>query len=354
MFKKIMSFMLAVMMIMSVAVMATSAAQVEIADNSAEAVAQVAADAAADTGADGGAETGAANTISFNLSSTTWNNSTYVSFHIWEYGQDPFYAWGSKKEKGKDAGNGIWTYDLDAAGITIESGKQYCVIFYNNNLMQTYDLLFDASCIGDTAACTGVEYENPVDSNKKGLAAFWGKADKSVCGPVLCISSIGNVVGDCLPASASKQTMFETFLKDTLTNAKTFSGKDDQAIIDDTAAALGLKIGNVEEAIKNSGVKVEWKADKSSLAEGTDDSAKDTGSGNSGGGSGSGSGTGTDSGSGSGTGTATGSGSGSSSTKTGSGSSTQTGQESTVLFIMFAVMIAAGAVIVIAKKRDRA
>lgn len=345
MFKKIMSVMLAVMMIMSVAVMATSAAQVEIADNSAEAIAEVAADAAADTGADGGAETGAANTISFNLSSTTWNNSTYVSFHIWEYGQDPFYAWGSKKEKGKDAGNGIWTYDLDAAGITIESGKQYAVIFYNNNLMQTYDLLFDTSCIGDTAACTGVEYENPVDSNKKGLAAFWGKADKSVCGPVLCISSIGNVVGDCLPASASKQTMFETFLKDTLQNAKTFSGKDDQAIIDDTAAALGLKIGNVEEAIKNSGVKVEWDAKKSSLAEGTDESVKQQGDGKK-----EDTANPTEGGS---TTTTTTTG-GSSSSKTGSGSSTQTGQESTVLFIMFAVMLAAGVVIVIAKKRDRA
>ena len=67
MFKRIMSVMLAIVMLLSVAMIATSAAQVEIADNSADAVAEVAADGAADTGADAGADTGAGNVINFKV-----------------------------------------------------------------------------------------------------------------------------------------------------------------------------------------------------------------------------------------------------------------------------------------------
>ena len=92
MFKKIMSVMLAALMLMSVAVMATSAAQVEIADNSAEAIAEVAADAAADTGADGTAETGAAKTFSFDANSTGWKNYKNIYCHIWVYGGESIYA----------------------------------------------------------------------------------------------------------------------------------------------------------------------------------------------------------------------------------------------------------------------
>lgn len=350
MFKKIMSLMLAVMMIMSVAVMATSAAQVEIADNSADAVAEVAADAPADVAADAPAETGAANKLSFDPSNTGWNNYKTISCHIWEYGNDAFYAWGSKKEKCDDNGDGTWSYDLDAKGITIESGKLYAIIFYNDLGMQSHNLLFDTTVLGDTAYCKdpNLKYENPEDSNKTSVATFWKGQDETKYGPEMCITSIGNVVGTCVPYTTSSQKMLETFLAETLSNALSYSGKDEQTLIDDTAKALGLKKGNVEEAIKNAGVTVDWKADKSPLDDGTDEKAKQpenngggtTSSENNGGGTTSSGNTTTSS--------------GSSTTKTGTGSTTQTGQETTVLFIMFGVMIAAAAVIVIAKKRDRA
>ena len=111
-----------------------------------------------------------------------------------------------------------------------------------------------------------------------------------------------------------------------------------------------------EEAIKATGVSVDWSADKSSLEKGMNDEAtKPVDGGNGGnGGSGSQGGSGSEGGT---TGTTGGSGStggSGGSTKTGSGSTTKTGQETTVLFIMLGVMIAAAGVIAISRKRDRA
>ncbi|MBQ4129070.1 MAG: LPXTG cell wall anchor domain-containing protein [Ruminococcus sp.] len=365
MFKKIMSVMLAVIMLMSIAMIATSAAQVEIADNSADAIAEVAADAiaevaadgAADTGADAGAETGAGNVLNFDANSTGWKNFKKIFCYIWAYGGDSFFAWQAKASACTDTdGDGVWTYDLDAKGVSLEAGVLYAVIFSNENQMQTYDLLFDTSVIGDTAYCDGTEYENPKDSTKTGQAAFWKGQDSAKYGPVKCITSIGNVVGTCIPSTTSPQAMYESFLKETLDNARTHSGKDDQTLLDDTAKALDLKQENVSEAIKATGVSVDWSADKSSLEKGMNDEAtKPVDGGNGGnGGSGSQGGSGSEGGT---TGTTGGSGStggSGGSTKTGSGSTTKTGQETTVLFIMLGVMIAAAGVIAISRKRDRA
>ncbi len=327
MFKRIMSVMLAIVMLMSVAMIATSAAQVEIADNSADAVADVAADGAADTGADGEvADTAAANTFNFDANSAGWNNFKKVFCHVWVYGGDSFYAWQAKGEACTDKdGDGIWTYDLDAKSVSLEAGTLYAIIFSNENGMQTYNLLAGTDCIGDTAFCDGTTYENPEDSSKTAQAAFWKGQDATVYGPEMCVTSIGNVVGTCCPSTTSRQGLFEGFLTNNLENARTYSGKDDQTLIDDTAKALSLKQENVTEGIKNTGVKVDWDASKSTLETGKDDSAADTPGGGS---------------------TNPGSTSGGSK----SGSTTKTGQETTILFVMLGVMLAAAMVVVLARK----
>ncbi len=322
MFKRIMSVMLAIVMLMSVAMVATSAAQVEIADNSADVV----SDGAADTGAEGdAADTGAANTFNFDANSAGWNNFKKIFCHVWVYGGDAFYAWQAKGEACTDKdGDGIWTYDLDAKKVSLDPNTLYAVIFSNENGMQTYNLLAGTACIGDTAYCDGTTYENPEDSSKTAQAAFWQGQDSATYGPEMCVTSIGNVVGTCCPSTTSRQGLFEGFLTNNLENARTYSGKDDQTLIDDTAKALGLKQENVTEGIKNTGVSVAWDASKSSLETGKDDSASDTPAGGNT------------------------SNSGGSSNK--NGSTTKTGQESTVLFIMLGVMLAAAGVIFLGRK----
>lgn len=373
MFKKIVSLTLVLMLVLGMAAIAASAAQVEISENAADTPAAVGAEGAADTGAESGAETGASgNSIYFDPTSAGWNNFKYVSFHIWAIDDDSFsgYEWGGKKQRGKDNGDGKWVYDLDAAGLTIQDGKQYCVIFYNDLGMQTYNLLFGTPCIGQTAACDGTVYENPEDSNKTATAAFWGGGiDASVYGPELKISSIGTVVGTCCAASTSPYAMFVDFLTNTLNNARTFSGKDDQTLLDDTASKLNLYVDNVKGAIAEAGVTVDWDPEKSNLPKGENKEVETTPAGdttpigggdpekedstNSDGGSNNGGSNNGSSNNGS-SNNGGGSSSGGGSSASGSGSGSKTGQETTVLYIMLGVMVAAAGVIFFARKKNRA
>ena len=336
MFKKIMSVMLAVVMLMSVVAISASAAQVEIADNSADAVADVAAD--------GSAETGAGNVLNFDAGSAGWNNFKKIFCHLWVYGGDSFYAWQSKKEACTDNGDGTWSYDLDAKGVTLEAGTLYAVIFSNENGMQTYNLLMGSECIGDTAYCDGTTYENPEDSSKTAQAAFWRGQDATVYGPEKCVTSIGNIVGTCVPSTTSPYSMFVDFLVNKLTNAQTYSGKDDQTLIDDTASALGIGQDDIEKAIAEAGVTVGWKKTESKAPEKSDENVNTKGDGT----------TDTNSNSNSNNNSNSNSNNSSSSGKIGTGSTTKTGFETTAIFVMLGVMIAAAGVVVIARRKENA
>lgn len=357
MFKKILSLAIALIMVMGIAVVATSAAQVEVAEGAADAEAAVGAPADAEVGAEADADTGASgNTFSFDANSAGWQNFEYIAFHIW--GDDEtFFDWGSRKQRGKDDdGDGTWTYDLDAAGISLDSSKQYYVICYSSTGVQTYNLIAGTACYGDTVYCDGTKTENPVDSEKNADTAYWRGQDASVYGPEMAITSIGNIVGTCLPAAKSPYSVMVTFFKDTYANAKGYIGsknsyKDSQDMVDTIAGKLGLQKDDVEAAIKESEVDVEWDKSKSTLPDGSNpdadktpgggttpktnetDSEKSTDSSNKNNSSGSGS---------------------SSSTKSGSGASSTTGQETTVLFIMLGVMVVAAGVIFFLRKKERA
>jgi LPXTG-motif cell wall-anchored protein len=348
MFKKILCLALAVMMLMSVAVIASSAAQIEVVEN--------AADVPAEVGADAPVDTGASNLLYFDANSAGWSGSFKVQFYVYQVGGDELLPWGSKKLVGTDEGNGIWSYDPAAKGMDLADGVQYAIIFVNNTTSaQTYNLLFDTSCLGDTAyADPNTMYENPTDSTKSAMAAYWKSSTNF--GPELCISSIGTVQGTTCPSTTTPYDMFKNFLTNTLNNARTFSGKDDQTLLDDTAKALGLGQDLIKKAIEETGVSVEWKETASSAGTTSDSSATQSGSGSGSSSSGSGSSSSGSGSSSSGSGSSS-SGSGSSSSSSsssGSGSTSKTGQETTVLFIMLGVMVAAAGVIFFVRKRERA
>ncbi len=350
MFKKILSLALVAMLLMSVCAVSFSAAQVEVsADGAASAVAEQGADSdAASQGAESEKAATGADVIKYDNSVTKWAGP--VQFYIYdvETGAE-LIAWGSKKLNGDDEGGDIWSKDVSGYGL--ESGKQYCIIFADaTSGDQTYDLMMDTSCIGDTGKATGNTIENPVDSNKTAKEAKW--ASNSL-GPRKQVTSIGNVVGETLPANESAYDTFVKFLTNTLSNAKTYKvdtgEKTEQQLIDDTAKALGLGKSDVEKAIAEAKVTTEWSKDKSSLSDESDAGANDKG------GSGSSDSGSSDSGSTGSSGSSGSSGSGSSSSsKSGSASNTQTGQTETVLFIMLGVMVAAAGVIFFARKKERA
>ncbi len=183
--------------------------------------------------------------LHFDTNTTDWDNYKKVYCHIWEYGGDSFFNWQVRKEQCYDLdGDGIWTYDLEKAGIELEEGKQYGVIFSNANQLQTYDLLFDSTVLGDTAYADGKfdPYEDGMDVYR----TYWRNQDKAEFGPIMRISSIGQVTGTCIPKGLTAEDLFKDFLENNLVNAQLYSGKTDQQIIDDLAKELHFTANEVE------------------------------------------------------------------------------------------------------------
>lgn len=192
-----------------------------------------------------------------------WNNYSKVFCHIWELGGTAGLAsWKSKKESCELVEDRLWSYDTSKVG-GLESGKTYGVIFVIDIDLQTYDAVMSTACLGDTLYCNDTIYENPTDSSKTARAAFWKNQDASQYGPLMQITSIGNLIGTCIPAGTTAETMFTTFLNDKLTSAQTYSGKNDQEIIDDILNGLGISQDTGEKLIKDAGVKVDWEKTKS-------------------------------------------------------------------------------------------
>ena len=196
-------------------------------------------------------------TIYFEVPSD-WANYNSVFCHLWEYGGDSLAPWQGKKEKCTQVEGNLYSYDISKVG-GLTDGTYYGVIFSVDIGLQTYDTLMSTECYGDTLYSDGTLYENPQDSSKTAVAAFWKNQDAAKYGPVLQITSIGNVIGTCLPPGATAESVFTSFLTEWLDSARQYSGKNDQAIIDDMAKALGLTAQQVADIIEANGTEVEWK-----------------------------------------------------------------------------------------------
>ena len=193
--KKIMSMILSIAMVLSIAVVGISGTYAaEVSDKT--------------------SEVGAGNNIYFNVKKSGWSNVKTVYCHIWRAdGTGDWPDWQTKKEKCKyDSSTGIATYDLSKTGHNIKKsdGKLYCVIFSANTGMQTYNAIMSGKCIGDTLYCTGNLLENPEDSEKRANEAVWVKTKD--CGPEKKITSSGNVIGTTLPEGDTDASMLACFL----------------------------------------------------------------------------------------------------------------------------------------------
>lgn len=187
-----------------------------------------------------------------------WNNYSKVYCYIWNLdGSGAIVGWKSKKGLCEQVEDRLYSYDLSKAG-GLTAGVNYGLIFVIDIDLQTYDALLTTDCIGDTLYSDGTIYENPADSSKTAVAAFWKNQDRSKYGPIMQVTSIGNLIGTCMPAGTTAESMFTKFLSDNLTNAQTHSGKSDQEIIDDILKSLGLSQDTGEKLIKESGVEVKW------------------------------------------------------------------------------------------------
>ena len=152
--------------------------------------------------------------IKFDVKNSGWNNVKTVFCHIWKAdGTGTWPGWQSKKEKcDYTASTGIATYDLSKTGNDIKTsdGKLYCVIFSTNTGMQTYDVIMSGACIGDTLTASTTEvYENPQDSAKSAIPAFW--TNNKDCGPAKVVTSSGKVQGTALAEGTTDVTIAADF-----------------------------------------------------------------------------------------------------------------------------------------------
>ena len=253
MFKKFLSLLLAVMMVVSVM-----------------AVGVVTSTAATTDGF-----VPEANKIYFDTDGTGWDMSQTkykIAFYFaggdFDTDANPTkpIAWGGKKAIGTaTAGEtGVFEIDpVDKLGYTLTPGVQYKLIFVradgNNWKEQTYDLFFTTDCLGHIAHSDGTMTENPVDSSKNALTAYWDDSiDPTENGPVKAITSIGNVVGSCIEGGKTDYDLLKEFFteeredfqnKTSYQNAHGYvceisetspNYKTEQKLIDDIGAGLGL------------------------------------------------------------------------------------------------------------------
>lgn len=357
MFKKIASLVIAATMLVATASFAVSAAEtdevaVAAAEDSAvgaDSSSEVGADSSSEVGADSSSEVGAGNTVSFDVKKSGWNNVKIMYCHVWKADGSSTSAgsswpvWQSKAEKcDYDANTGIATYDLSKTGhnFSTSDGKIYCVIFSANTGIQSYNAIMSGKCIGDTLYCTGEQIENPEDSEKKANVAVW--TNNPDCGPEKKITSKGNIVGSAYPDGENDVTLLaqyliayyndpaKTDLTQNLLDTLKVSPVDVMGVVSDRVGADDAdgKKAAVEKILAGCTDPTTGKKTDTTKLE----SAKSGGSNAASGSSGSGSGS---SGSGSGSGS----------------SSVRSGQETTILFVLGGVMLAAAGVVFLSRKK---
>ena len=202
------------------------------------------------------------NSIYFYVNDNLWKNFNNITMYIYEHNGDACITWGSKKGNMTNCGNGFWGFDFDAKGIELDPSKQYGIIFTADWGVQTCDIIFDTSIMGDTAYCTGDLVENSVDSNKRSYDVRWKNADPEKYAPPVCITAIGNIIGNAYWAGTTPYDMLVNFIKsdgaDGLNNALKYNGKTAQQTLDDISDRWGLSSDDVEKAIRESGKTVDW------------------------------------------------------------------------------------------------
>ena len=230
MYKKLLAFLLAILCIMSCAVVGVSAEDTD----------------------------SQSNVLYFRMPES-WTHSSRIYCHITILDTGvAFNSWQSKKEKCTQVEGNLYSYDLSQAGIEIMD--ECDVIFSSDAGYQTHPIMLRYGELGGTAYCDGTMYENTGNHNKTSYAAFWEGEDPAEYGPVMMISTIGNVIGTCKSQyNQTNEDMFRTFLKRDLDTAQRYSGKTDQQLIDDIIIPFGFSDYTADRIIRSiGGINLAW------------------------------------------------------------------------------------------------
>ena len=151
--------------------------------------------------------------IYFDIESSGWKNYEKVYCHIWRAdGTGIWPSWQTKKELCDKEDDGTYSYTLSKTEneFRYTDGNVYCVIFSTDTGAQTYNIVMNGLCIGDTVYVTGNTFENPEDSDKTCVETAWRKNPD--CGSERKITSTGNIVGTAYVDGATDETLLASFL----------------------------------------------------------------------------------------------------------------------------------------------
>ncbi len=224
--KKFLSFLLVIAVVMS---FATIAMTVSAAENDEVAVAAE-NDGVAVAAADGDTSVGAGTDVSESGTSgkvyfekpAKWAGTIFYT-HIFEAtgDQTSFFGWQSKKEALKEE-DGKYVYDLSilddsSAQISggLKAGKDYTIMFSDNVGNESCGIMFNTNCIGDTAKVVSdtASFENNVDSTKHSYELSW-TANAQKYGIPLMITSVGTVQGSFMAKGSTTADLIKTWDKD--------------------------------------------------------------------------------------------------------------------------------------------
>ncbi|MBE6734957.1 MAG: hypothetical protein E7563_06435 [Ruminococcaceae bacterium] len=230
MYKKLLAFLLAILCIMSCAVIGVSAEDTD----------------------------SQSNVLYFRVPES-WTHSSRIYCHITilDTGES-FTSWQSKKERCTQVEGNLYVYDLSQASIEI---MDECYAIFSSDVgYQTHPIMLRYGELGGTAYCDGTMYENVADRYKTTYAVFWEGENPEEYGPVMMISTTGNVVGTCKSQyDQTNEDMFKSFLKYDLHTAQQESGKTDQQLIDDIIIPFGFSDYTADRIIRSiGGINLAW------------------------------------------------------------------------------------------------
>ncbi len=201
--KKLVSLLLMVVVVISFATIAVTSVSAE---ESEDLVAAAASDEVVFVGAGTDvSDSGTSGKVYF-VKPDNWAG-TMVYCHIYEAAGEKtsFFGWQTKKEKCTEEG-GKFVYDLSilddsAAQLSggLKTGSDYNIMFCDNTGNESYPIMFNTNCIGDTVKI--VNDDKPFENEKSWEGSWTNNADKY--GVPLEITAVGTIQGKFISAGTT-------------------------------------------------------------------------------------------------------------------------------------------------------
>lgn len=213
------------------------------------AVAMVASLATATTLTTSAEDTATRGTIYFdstNLYGATSDGSKNMYCYTWSRTEGEMYGWDTKGCKMTNVGEHLYSYDVpsvNSAGVEVNADL---MVFHASGGLQTWEITFDDSCMGDTAYVYGDLYGMYPTNSTAGMPACEWK-NNPTHGTHITINSSGEVLGWSLLTSETPESVVDTFIDNYRANMEAGkTGYDNPELVtDENRTALIAEINAI-------------------------------------------------------------------------------------------------------------